>query len=221
MSEFEGPRALDISGGEHHGHYEAGVVFYLRGPDGQGFRCEGHVNRAAHFAGGRMSASLPGLGDTYSVELWLWNGLPSDVRPVTGYVFSRGPDSYMGCPGDHLAIGGTHTYQGKLLFYNGDGRRETLGGTRDIELRSWHHVVFVRDGRRLFVYLDGNHTPEIAGEADITRPGGAPLVFVGGRCDNFANWEGKIAEVAVYNRAVTPDEVARHYAGSGLGLNSA
>jgi hypothetical protein len=216
LSEFEGPLAQDVSGGEHHGNYEDGVVFYLPGPDGPGFRGEAHGNRTAHFAGGRMCASLPELGDTYSVELWMWNGLAYDARPVTGYVLSRGQDGDRKCPGDHVGIGGTHTAQGKLLFYNGDEQRETICGTTNIALRTWHHVVLVRDGRNVSVYLDGNPAPEIKGEADVTRPPGTDEVFVGGRSDNFANWEGKIAEVAVYNRALRPDEIARHYASSGV-----
>ena len=216
MSEFDGPRALDVSGTDTHGLYEDGVAFYLRGPDGAGFRGEGRLNRAAHFAGGRMRASLPKLGETYSVELWFWNGLPSDVRSVIGYMFSRGPDGNRNCPGDHLGIGGTHTAQGKLLFYNGDEREETLGGGTTIGLRTWNHVVLVRDGRRVTVYLNGSRTPEIASDADVSRPPDASQVFIGGRCDNFANWEGKIAEVAIYNRALTAEDAARHYAAGGM-----
>ena len=34
--------------------------------------------------------------------------------------------------------------------------------------------------------------------------------------DNFAGWEGKIDEVAVYDRALEPAEVARHYRAAGL-----
>jgi Concanavalin A-like lectin/glucanases superfamily len=148
--------------------------------------------------------------------LWFWNGLPSDARLVTAYLVSRGPEGDPGCPGDHLGIGGTHDAQGKLLFYNGDGAQETLRGTTDIGLRTWHHLVLVRDGKTVRVYLDGNRKPEVAGEVGVTRPDSAPDLFVGGRSDNFANLEGKVAEAAVYTRALTPGEVARHYAESGF-----
>ena len=205
MDEFEGPRALDASTHNRHGTYEDFVVFYLDGP----------VGRAAHFAGGRAKATLEQLGDTYSVELWFWNGLATDARPVTGYLVSRGPDGNKVCPGDHLGLGGTHSAQGKLFFYNGNAREEALEGKTALELRTWHHVVLVRQGARVTAYLDGNATPELDGEVSVSLPADAKQLFVGGRSDNFANWEGKITEVAVYARALTADEAAKHYRASG------
>ena len=44
-------------------------------------------------AGGRMRAPAADLGSTYSVELWIRNGMPADARPVAGYFFSRGIDN--------------------------------------------------------------------------------------------------------------------------------
>ena len=57
---------------------------------------------------------------------------------------------------------------------------------------------------------------DAVGEADLSRPPDASQVFIGRRCDGFANWEGKIAEVAVCNRALTAEEAARHYAAADL-----
>ncbi|MGD8239785.1 MAG: hypothetical protein PVH68_14595, partial [Armatimonadota bacterium] len=216
MHEFEGPTAADCSGNSHHGNYEDFVVFYLGGPPSAAFAGDVRLSRSPHFAGGRMWASLAGVGDTYSAELWFWNGLPSDARPVTGYMFSRGQAGDTSCPGDHLGIGGTHHGQGKLLFFNGNRPGEVLGGRTRIGLRTWHHVVLVREGERVTVYLDRSTTPEIAGEAAVTRPSDAFDVFVGGRCDGFANWEGRITEAAIYGRALSAEEAASHYAASGM-----
>ncbi|NQT50397.1 LamG domain-containing protein, partial [bacterium] len=215
MGEFDGPRATDASRHSQHGAYEEGVVFYLEGPESSQFCGEGRTHRAAHFAGGRMKASLKGLATTYSVELWFWNGMPTGARPVTGYLFSWGPDGDKTCPGDHLGIGGTHSAQGKLLFFNGNRHNEALGGSTAIALRTWNHVVLVREGKRVAVYLNGNPTPEIVSEAAVSLPPDAREVFLGGRCDNLCNFEGKIDEVAVYPRALTPEEVAKHFAAAG------
>ena len=216
MGEFSGPAAIDATGNKNHALYEDGVVFYLEGPEGAGFCGPDHVNRSPHFAGGRMKASLDNLGTTYSVEAWFWNGLPADARAVTGYLFSRGPDGAKEAPGDHLAIGGKDCAAGRLLFYNGNTRKETLSGTTVIPLRSWNHVVLVRDGKKASVYLNGRTPPEMSGEA---APGFDPAVvqvFLGGRNDGFADFEGKIDEVAVYPRALAPDEIARHFAAAGM-----
>ena len=217
MEDISGPEATDSSGSDCRGRYEDGVAFYLSGPGRASFSGQGAINRAAHFAGGRMTAGLEGLGDAYTIELWFWNGLPSDARPVTGYLFSRGRDGAEGAPGDHLGIGGTHEKRakGRLIFFNGNKQAELLVGRSEIGLRRWHHVALVRRGRKVAVYLDGETKAEIAGEADVAAGARTGQVFVGGRCDSFANFEGKIDEVAVYGRALTADQIALHYAASG------
>jgi hypothetical protein len=215
LSEFTGPKAADVSGHENHAVYEPGVAFYLEGPESPAFCGPDHVNRAAHFAGGRMKAELPGLASQYTVELWFWNGMPVDARAVTGYLFSRGPDGAQEAPGDHLGIGGNHEQtnaQGKLFFYNGNELKETLVGTTDLELRSWNHVVLVRDGENVTVYLNGRADPEIRGRAAPGCPPDVTQVFLGGRNDGLFDFEGKIDEVAVYNRALSAQEAARHFA---------
>ncbi len=208
FSEFTGPTARDVSGRNTLGQYEDGVAFYLEGPDAAGFSANG-TNRAAHFAGGRMKADIEDLGNTYTAELWFWNGLPSGLRPVTGYFFSRGPDGDSSAPGDHLGIGGTHSAQGRLFFFNGNQRKQSLAGRTEIKLRTWNHVALVREGKRVRVYLNGNKTPEIDGEVDITYPADTGQIFIGGRNDNFANFEGKIDEVAIHNRPLAPSDIAR------------
>ena len=212
LDEFTGPRALDASGHNHHGVYEDGVVFYLDGANRPGMAAAGRTNRAAHFAGGRMKVAIPCLGSTYSVAFWFWNGIPSNTRPVTGYLFSRGKEGAQGAPGDHLGIGGTNVAAGKLIFFNGNARNQLLAGKTDIPMRTWNHVLLVRDGNRATVYLNFNREPEIAGEiAPGCEPGETQISF-GGRNDNFANFEGKLDEATLYDRAVSPNELAQHAA---------
>ena len=216
LGEIAGPRALDDSGGDNHGAYEGGVALYLPGPQSPGFGSPGSVQRAAHFAGGRMKARVAGLGEAYSVELWFWNGLPNNARAVTGYLFSRGTDGAKDAAGDHLGIGGKDksVAEGKLVFYNGNTLKEVLVGKTEIRPKTWNHVVLVRDGRKVTVYLNGKAAPEIAGAARAGCPAAVKQVFVGGRNDNLFNFEGKICESALYGRALSADEAARHYAAS-------
>ena len=54
-------------------------------------------------------ATLNELGNTYTVELWFWNGLPETSRPVTGTLFGRGAQ-------ECLALGGTSMAPGKLVL---------------------------------------------------------------------------------------------------------
>ena len=219
LGEFGGPRAADAAGGDDCGLYQNGVAFYLSGPQSPSFCGEGQVNRAPQFAGGRMAAKIGGLTSPYTVEMWFYNCLPKDVRAVTGYLFSRGRDGVRGAGGDHLGIGGGHSAAGKLIFYNGDKLKELLCGKTMVRPKTWHHLAMVRDARRVTAYLDGKAEPEISGEMAVGCPGDIKHVFIGGRSDNFANFEGKIDEVAIYGRALPVAEIAEHHALAGLSLS--
>ena len=217
MHELNGPRADDASGHGNHGTYEGGVAFCLPGPPSAAFCGKEQVHRAAHFAGGRMKARVKRLGSAYSVEMWFWNGLPSNARAVTGYLFSRGPDGEAGCPGDHLAIGGSDREPGKLFFFNGDRLRESVRGSATIGLRTWNHVVLVRDGVKVALYLNGSRTAEMLTEITPGCSARCREVCIGGRSDSLFNFEGKISEAALYGRPLSADEVAAHYAAADAG----
>lgn len=193
--------------------YEPGVVYYLEGPHSAAFCANGQTNRAAHFAGGRVQARTPGLGDRYSVSLWIWNGMPADGRDVTGWFLSRGRDHNLDAAGDHLGIGGTAGHAGKLIFLHGNAADPShfAAGRTEIERWTWNHVVLVRDGDAVRVYRNG----ELEIETSAAGNGLAALdaMFIGGRCDNDSNWEGRLDEAALFDRALTADEVVQLSAG--------
>lgn len=221
------PTAHDSSKNGHDAAIEDGVALFLPGVgSGTGRLPEpkltlsnfsgSQINRAAHFAGGRVRAVVSDLGDRYSVELWVWNGLPHDARAVTGYFFSRGSDGDKTARGEHLGIGGTYRTNeiAHLIFFNGNERNPSLVGRAPLALRTWHHVVLVRQGRKVAAYLDGQ--TDLSGELENTVPAREASLFFGGRCDNFANLEGRLDEVALYDRALSSEEVAAHFKASGV-----
>ncbi len=209
MGEFNGPTARDSGKGGHDGRYEEFVVFGLPGPQVEAFSGKGHVNRSPHFAGGRMAAKTPASAQRYSVELWFWAGMEHTFRPVTGYLFSRGRDGQ--ATGDHVGIGGTYSpqLQGKLFFTTGDLTAGPLIGKTTIQRWAWHHLVMVRDGQQVSLYLDGK--PEASGTVMAALATDAKMFFIGGRSDNDSNFPGKIDEAAVYGRALAAAEIAAHY----------
>ncbi|MDA0723638.1 MAG: hypothetical protein O3A82_16870 [Verrucomicrobia bacterium] len=194
MDELQGPLAIDEQG-NRDGHYEDGVVFYLEGPDSKGFT-PGQVNRCAHFAGGRLRARLPKLGNTYAISLRFWNGMPDNSRTVLGWMFSRGRDHSLDALGDHLGLDG----KGNLLFSDGG---KTHPGKSSVKRWTWMQATLVRKGEDVRVYLDG----KIEIEAKVTANLPAEDIFIGGRNDNRSNWEGRIDEVALFDRALTQKEV--------------
>jgi hypothetical protein len=207
LDEWEAPRAADISGNRRDGSFEPGVVFFLTGPRADAFCTGGEENRAAHFCGGRLDARIDGLADRYSVSLAFWNGMPLQARPITGWLFSRGHDHGLGPYGDHLGIDAA----GKLIFQRGDGTGENSSalGRTAIERWTWNHVVLVRDNENIRVYLNGSPQPEIDTTMSADFPAGLDRIFLGGRCDNDSNWEGRLDEIAVFTRALSSEEVEK------------
>ncbi|MBX9582375.1 MAG: hypothetical protein K2X87_18895 [Gemmataceae bacterium] len=199
LGELEGPTAADLAG-TNPGRFESGVVFGLDGPVSRRFDGAAAVNRAAHFAGGRVAAKLPPLGDRYSVEAWFWNGFPTDARDWTGTLFTLTSGEKAG---DALALGGKAGTANALAVPTGTS---PPSGRTAAPLRTWSHAVLVRDGGRVRAYLNGRE--EIDAELPVARkPDG---ILIGGRPDKQWGFEGRLAEVAVYDRPLTPDEIAAH-----------
>ena len=225
LEEMSGPVAKD-SAGRHPAFCEDGVAFYLPGADGRegqqppkpaapnAFSGEA-INRAMHFAGGRLRAEVR-LGRAYSAEFWFWNGLPNNARGVTAWLFGRGRGEGKEVAGEWIGIGGTNTANGAGRLTVGDGGPGGVVwvGKTAIRPKTWHHVAFARAGNRFQLYLDGRK--EMDGELKGRGPGRDPTVFLGGRSDGTAGLEGKLDEVAVYKRALTREEVEDHYAAAQL-----
>jgi len=208
LDEFSGPRAADSSGHHRDGIYEARVSYFLEGPESSRFCAQGETNRSVHFSGERLRLHIPKLGDHYSVAAWIWNGMPENGREVTGWMFSRGPDQVLGSAGEHLGLGGTSGHAGRLIYLQGNGK-ELLGGKTPLARWTWNHVVFVRNEELIQVYLNGNPTPEIVAGGSSIGLAGLDDLFVGGRCDRQSNWEGRMDEVAIFDRALSPEEVGQ------------
>jgi hypothetical protein len=201
LDEMAGPIAADSSSFGRNASYEDGVVFFLPGapttdapfPD----------NHAAHFAGGRVRSRFAKLADEYSISLWCWNGMPLDARETTGWLFSRDHQHGTSTTGDHLGLSGGEN-AGQIVFQHGAG---PLTGKTKLKRWTWYHIVMVRSGIEVAIYVDG----ELDLRDHINGGSTARDLFVGGRSDNQFNWEGRIDEVAVFGRTLTPDEVKSLY----------
>jgi hypothetical protein len=209
LDEMTGGRAADSSGHHRDGFYEPGTAFFLEGPHSRLFCRDGETNRAVHFATGRLRSRIDALRNQYTVSLWMWNGMPGDAREVSGWLFSRGREHGLGPHGDHLGVAGTSARPGRLLFLHGNGRGEPkpVVGRTEIPRWTWMHVALVRDGATVRVYLNGNPQPEIETQSPADFPPSFHQVFFGGRSDNQFNFEGRLDEIAVFDRALRADEI--------------
>jgi len=156
LDEWSGSTALDATGSRRHATYDPGVARWLDGPT-----CGGHC---PYFAGRSLRATFKELQDTYSIELWFWDGLPET---------------------------------GALLEL--DGQPVSL---KSVSPKTWHHFALVRDGGRVAAYLNGSPVSDLLTGAP---PAGPRRIVIG------AGFEGKLDEVAIYNRALSPEEIRRHH----------
>jgi hypothetical protein len=202
--------------------YQSGVTRGAEGPRGEAFAGFEADNRAAAFSGvdkgpgdDRLTAKLPApaAGD-YTIEMWLYNtrDLNQPNSPaISGYFFSRpGAAAMSGAqPGDHLGIGGVESSpRDKLFFYDG---ASLVSGRTPLATNAWHHVVLVRSGDDVKVYLNGDvANPEL--QAKAPKSYSASEIVLGTRADGYAPFQGRLDEVAFFDAALTPEQVAAHFA---------
>jgi hypothetical protein len=188
LDEMGGDVAHDASGNAHDAAFDGGHAFYLDGP-----RSGSH---AVHFAGGQLNASFPNLRKGYTVEMWCWNGLPAGVRPRTGSLILRG--------GNVFGLGGATGKAGRLFFLvNG----ATVTGVTEISPRLWYHVALEVGGLTATIYVNGKS--DGSGALLPAGTSSAADLIIGS--DGSIGWEGKLAEIAVYDRLLLEDEIAAHY----------
>ncbi len=214
LEEFSGPHAMDHSGHGRHAVLEPAIAYFLQGPHSDSFCTNNNINRCIHLVGNRLRSQLSLPRETYSVSMWFWNGMPADARATSGWLFSRDYDHGLTQHGDHVGIGGSATFPGTVVFQHGSQAGSAIHGRTQIPRWTWHHLVFVRDGREVRIYLDGNPDTEIRTETDSALSPDITQFFFGGRSDNDSNWEGRIDEVAMFDRALSAQEAVALFVSS-------
>lgn len=183
--------AEDASGNGHHGSASAKVVFGATGA------VAGHT--AASFDG----VSSVTVGDSFdfagqapmSVEAWIW--------PLADDGGFLGKGYYE--PGTG--------YDGWFLAEGSDDLQCIRGGAgvilSKLSKTEYTHVVMTFDGTSLVAYLNGakaKTTPTTTAVIDHPNP------FQLGAVNEWQSMVGSLDEVALYDKALSPERIAAHYA---------
>ncbi len=214
LDEFAGPRALDASPNGIDAIYEPRVMFYLPGPHDAAF-AKGGINRSAHFAGDRLSARVPGLnGKSYTVSLWFWSGTANGVFDGTEWILSRGTNYGSRGIGDHVGIREEQPGGRSLVFETAQSLHSVGAEPAKIERWKWHHLALVRDGNSSRLFLDGvSLAPLPEAETPESNP---DTFFFGGSSTGEGNFEGRLDEIALFDRALSEEEIQQlHRLGKG------
>lgn len=108
---------------------------------------------------------------------------------------------------------------GRIQFGVNDGSAKVVTSPGSYRNNAWHHVVATLSQSGMKLYLDG---AQVAQRADVTFGQGAYWGYWRIGADTLSGWpsrpllgdslSGSIDEAAVYNRELSADEVAVHYA---------
>jgi uncharacterized repeat protein (TIGR01451 family) len=176
----------------------------------------GYVNGGQEFNGSNTEINVPvdeafdwGPTDSFSIEFWMQT------------------DSASTCAGNEVIVGRDDSSTqlhwwtgcwdgGQPAFYLVDvsGTTAWVTGTTDLADGSWHHVVAVRDANanEIRIYVDGfEENSTIATYAYGFGSATAALNIGWIDLAHGFYFNGIVDEVAVYNKALSEDEIERHY----------
>ncbi|WP_158545239.1 PVC-type heme-binding CxxCH protein [Bremerella cremea] len=195
LDDMQGTQVYEATNHENNARFEDGIVFYLEGATGPALATENQLNRAAHFAGGRIVADVPELAGDFTISLWGWNGIDLKARPVAGWLASH--------HGIHLGLAGDGEHAGQLMLQIGDDEASRQFGKTAFKRWAWDQIALVRAGKTVRVLLNG----ETEIETEAALPESDSIVYLGGQSSNQNNWEGRLDEVAMFNRALSASEL--------------
>jgi hypothetical protein len=163
----------------------------------------------------------PSIHDSYSVEFWM---KPSHyhVGAVISLVGNTPNENGILPHGMLIELGGSGKiptavhHPGCIRYlHRSPAGNETESGTScysktPYTLRKWQHIVATKDGPHMRLYINGEQVAE--GEDASDLPKGLRLLV--GRLypdRGVRPFIGQLDELALYNRALAPEEITRHF----------
>jgi len=158
------------------------------------FRGKGEINRSVHLAGGTMQTPARLAGEAYSIATWFWLGEASGASARSGTLIDAPGGEALRCEQDA---------QHRVHLLLGEARSAV-----DLAADDWHFAVLVRTGDEVRVHVDGREKPELQEHLPASSKR-RPIAFGEGM-------QGKLDEIAVWNRAIQPAFVATLWGVSGV-----
>ncbi len=216
-------------GNENQQNYPEGMVSYWKFDEGGGTVAgdsagdnDGTIHGAT-WTTGQVEGALSFDGNDY---VNLGHGKTLAIYPPLSIEAWIYPDEITG---DFLVItkGDASFRYYKLQFIEGklDFNVESAYGyarsPEALEPYHWYHVVGIHDGSISYLYINSKLVDSVNAPFTGPRSSNAPLIM-GSELDKMDRpglwYRGLIDEVAIYNRAITPDEIKQHYENGLKGL---
>jgi len=166
----------------------------------------GNENKAYSFDGDADYIVLPesevysSIDKQITVSAWIH---PTSLAPETG-IMLRGYCWYMFLNNDGTLFG---------IIFNESEEQRRIGSSAKVPLTLWSFIAVTYDGQYINVYLNGRHSGKLEYPIErIGREGALSTQEMGRGFGNFQNdFNGRIDEVRVYDRALSSAEMAELY----------
>jgi hypothetical protein len=213
LAEFSGSTATDQIGG-HNGTYAGTLAYGVTGA----FPTD--ANSAVEFDGASGLVNVPYTAalnpqGPFTIEAWVRpNTVPDSAGtpcPISSAQFSGDRSGWQIRERDTGWQFVLYSHSGSTVA-NPDLANTAVGGTP--ATNSWTHLVGVYDGTTTYLYINGvaysaSASGYVANYNDGVNSAGPFTIGARSSLDNYFN--GRVDEVAFYDRALTPTEVQSHF----------
>ena len=187
---------------------------------------EGLIENALYFYGNEyVNCGNPENLKIYpplSIEIWVNLSVVDPNAPTSYLILSKGDQAFryysmMITPWGHF-----------VFIVEASAINVEIEAEQLLEPNEWYHVVGVHDGEHVYIYVNGdlkNHADAPLKPDYYLRYSNAPMT-IGIEPSYMYNpnfwFKGVIDEFAIYNRALTPEEIQCHYQNglNGLGFDA-
>ncbi len=167
-------------------------------------------NNAYETSSGYISALGEGITTTDTISISTWFNCNSDFGIGEIICLGSSSSTSWGC------VGGNHLF---ALNY-GRGCGSTGSGAVDIsfEYGTWHNVVYVSSGLNstTSIYFDGVMVGASLNANSNNNCSNSGLFFGADIFSGIEYYDGKLDDIAIYNRALTPQEIQDLYIGCAV-----
>jgi len=196
-----GKNATDYSGYGNNGSSSGDIAWNRTGKVGGAYVFDGFDDNITI-----QDANSLDLANALTLEAWIYKhnetsffaGIIRKAQPETASAWN-----YMLRENDK----GNMT----VTLRNTTGDTVTLTTTGAIPVREWHHIAATYNGSLTRLYLDGKTNTSSSALTGPLRTYGYPVVIGDARTPSSRrHFNGSIDEVRIYNRALSPEQIAAH-----------
>ncbi len=210
--------ATDYSGYNNKGIIRTSGAGAFEGPEygvagkfNKGFDFETGTGSNGEFVNFTNPSHFNNLGNAITLEAWI------------------NPESFINSPtfidkGSNLLsfyISSGSTNQLRFILDTSSGSATDYVGTTNLAINQWHHVIATYNGSQVRIYLNGNLDNSFSRTGTVSNNNLDLIIGSGwnGFDPNVFPFDGKIDEVAMYNRSLNAEEIRDHYLRGILRLN--